>query len=716
MGFLSPMLLGGIGLIAIPIALHLIMRKQPTRQVFPALRFVKQRSDANRQRLRLRQLLLLTLRCLLVAGMALALARPTLQGSGLQGKANAPLAVCMVVDNAPRMQYQHDNRTRLEEAATAAARWVGRLPETSQVAVFDLGRGSGRFALDLSTAIARLRNLKVSYRPRPLIDVIVEAIETVAQRADDRQEVFAFTDLAAREWTPEALDQLAAALAAAPETQLFLVDVGRADPHNLSLGEVELPAETLRPGEPLRLTTSLTHSQPGEPLVVELYLERASDAGQPGELEKRGEQIVALDSATAEIQFELADLPLGTHQGVVKVTAADPLPIDNQRYFTVNVRPSARILLLANDPTGAVFVREALSPTLLVDQPQPFRCDVLRFDQFRPTATSLDDYQAVWLLDPPRLDEAQWKGLLGYAESGGGVGIFLGHQAGSARDFNQETPQKLLPGPLRRRSREETYLRPDRLDHPAVAGLRDYAEGIPWQVYRVYQFWEFEDLAPDTYVIAKFANGMPALIERSIGGGRLLTLATPISDPLQPEGRETWNLLPTGPEPWPFVVLCDQWAGYLSQQGVQQWNYRTGDTARIPIPRGTQLESYVLRPPDGQAIRNTTVGRQEELVISTTELPGNYRITAGGRSQRIDLGFSANLAPQASDLTRAQPDAILSALPAERVHLAANLQQAESYVDVGRSGEELFGWVMGLVATLWAGEHWLANRFYRVVS
>ena len=43
MGFLTPLLLGGIALVAIPVALHLVMRQQPRELTFPALRFVKQR-------------------------------------------------------------------------------------------------------------------------------------------------------------------------------------------------------------------------------------------------------------------------------------------------------------------------------------------------------------------------------------------------------------------------------------------------------------------------------------------------------------------------------------------------------------------------------------------------------------------------------------------------------------------------------------------------
>src|SRR5829696_3227150 len=159
MGFLTPMLLAGTALVAIPIALHLVMRRQPKELVFPALQFVQQRRDANRRKMKLRHLLLLALRCLLVAGLATALARPTLKGTGLKGKEGAPLAVSLVLDNSLRMQYVHQNRSRLEQATQTALELVEKLPEEATVAVCDLGRAANGFAPDLSAAASRLRTL-----------------------------------------------------------------------------------------------------------------------------------------------------------------------------------------------------------------------------------------------------------------------------------------------------------------------------------------------------------------------------------------------------------------------------------------------------------------------------------------------------------------------------------------------------------------------------
>src|ERR1700752_2583256 len=99
MGFVTPALLAGSALIALPFVLHLIMRRGGQQLKFPALRFVQQRRTLNQHRLRLRHLLLLALRCAIIAFLAFALARPTLRGAGAAGKEGASPASALVFDN-----------------------------------------------------------------------------------------------------------------------------------------------------------------------------------------------------------------------------------------------------------------------------------------------------------------------------------------------------------------------------------------------------------------------------------------------------------------------------------------------------------------------------------------------------------------------------------------------------------------------------------------
>ena len=64
MTWLNASMLFGLVLVGIPIIIHLSMRQRPKHYVFPALRFVQQRSETNKRQLRFRHWILLALRCL----------------------------------------------------------------------------------------------------------------------------------------------------------------------------------------------------------------------------------------------------------------------------------------------------------------------------------------------------------------------------------------------------------------------------------------------------------------------------------------------------------------------------------------------------------------------------------------------------------------------------------------------------------------------------
>src|SRR5215467_5097869 len=106
MTFLHVAFLGGTLAIAIPIVLHLVMRKQPKHLEFPALRFVKMREAANRRQVQLRHWLLLALRIAALLLLAIALARPSILASGMLADQEAPVAAALVFDTNPRMQYR----------------------------------------------------------------------------------------------------------------------------------------------------------------------------------------------------------------------------------------------------------------------------------------------------------------------------------------------------------------------------------------------------------------------------------------------------------------------------------------------------------------------------------------------------------------------------------------------------------------------------------
>jgi len=708
MGFVTPALLAGGLMVVVTITIHLAMRRRPRRIEFPAIRFLRQTRERNQRRLRLRHLLLLLLRCGAILLLALALARPTVRGSGWLGGEETPVAAALVFDTSPRMAYRHENATRLE-AAQRIGRWLVRqLPRDSRSGVLESRGGPAHFSVDRGAATQRVERLAIQPAGRPLPEAIERAVALLKQSDLPRKEIYVFTDRTRAAWPENRLAPLRTRLAEAGSPEIYLIDVGLDDPINSGLGGLQLSSQVLARQAPLRVTVPLEHVGPETDRAVELFV-----LDQEGHPQKRGRAMAHWQSdPVGSLEFPPLYLGEGTQQGFVRIVGEDSLVWDDTRYFTVTVKPAWRILIGAPKPADAIFLVEAIAPDATRQAGQSrFDCQVIPFDRFNEQR--LDDYASVCLLDPPPLAEDAWKRVADYAQSGHGVAIFLGHNARPVAAFHHGAARRLLPGDLKRQWREPSYLAPHDLQHPVLAKFASVEGSIPWQAFPVFRYWQLGPLDPGVVTIFPYATGHPALMEKPLGAGRVVTMTTPISDTLHPRGREPWNALPTGSlEPWPFVVLSNELMFYLVGRGDTNLNYVSGETVVLPI--GTQLGSplVLLETPDGQRIRQSVDQNTRSLMLTSVQALGNYRVRAGGHAEGLDVGFSVNLAPDATRLARYDRDALVAQLGNDHVRIARNEGEIRRSVNVGRVGYELFPGLIVLVALVLGCEHVLSNRFY----
>ena len=147
---------------------------------FPALRFVAQRQETNQRRLRLRHLLLLALRVGAILLLAAALARPSVKFSGSLGSQKAPVAAALVFDTSMRMEYVHENRSRLDAAKDFGLWLIGQLPAESEIAVLDARRGPASFQAHRGAARHRIEQLAPSATAEPMTAVLEKAVQLLA--------------------------------------------------------------------------------------------------------------------------------------------------------------------------------------------------------------------------------------------------------------------------------------------------------------------------------------------------------------------------------------------------------------------------------------------------------------------------------------------------------------------------------------------------------
>jgi hypothetical protein len=780
MAFVNFSLIFGSLLLAVPIVLHLVMRQQPKQLVFPALRFIRQRQDANRRQLQLRHWLLLMLRCLAIALLAAALARPSVPSMALGnwmivgllaglllvgllfalalvqrrggaatigfgiasavlgvalvimlrvatapdrpssiGDQRAPVAAVLAFDTSPRMQYQWQNRTRLEQAKEIASWLTRQLPAESEVAVVESRAGGTAFAVDLAAAERSIDRMETTGVPASLASVLERSIELAQGSSLARKEIYLFTDLTRGAWSSTSSTPLAQRLAQENDILLYVVDVGVDEPRNTMLGVPRLADEILPSSSELQVEIDVACTGPGETHTVTLYLEEPTPGLpliQDGQAELppeqlRAQQVVELgDDSARTLSFRLGSLPQGVLQGSLAISGQDGLALDNQRYFTVDVRSASPVLILAPQGVTTKFLTEAIAPYGFRETGRArYDCTVL--EQTALPNVELDEYQAICLLDPEPIVPPDWERLTRYVEEGGGLGIFLGHNADTS-SFNAPAAYRLLGGKLKRswRSTGDVFLTLHDLSHPVLAEFRSAATSVPWVNFPIFRHWTLSDFAPNARLVMTYNNNQAALLETSLGRGRGLVFTTPVSDPIRPAGRQAWNELPTGDNAWPYFVLVNEMLKYLVDTGGERLNYLAGETARLPNSRDKYPERYQLFTPLDQP--QDVTASDGQIVVKFTEYPGAYRLK-GFRGESIVRGFSVNLPQSASELTRITRAELDEILGPDRFHFARNTDEIVVGVGQARLGREFYPLLVTLVALMLAVEHVLANRFYR---
>jgi Aerotolerance regulator N-terminal len=797
-------MIGSVG-IAIPIVLHFMMRQKPKRLPFPAIRFLVPSHAKNRRDFRVRHWLLLALRCVLIAVLALAFARPTLKpdlasrglllgsmgglwllliaasvlavlrnvGSlvisllmGITGlwtllllimtlgmlrvgtlqtaDQEAPVAAVFLLDLSPRMDYLHDGQSRLDLAKSSMRKLLKQLPPGSEVAILTTLDSSAMFTASPQELEGQLTHLKSGFVSRSLSDSLPLAREILSAKTQERLELYIFSDLTQTAWNGETQPETETPdnptakgnsvnearnqpLESDADTKIstYLVDVGVPNATNIQIADLSLSSALVAVASPIDLTVEVEAEGrvPFEDVRLELLLEKP-DSSRPVVMDGKAllPELVLRDSASIKLassngksviqRFRLTGLEPGTHHGRVRLVSQDGLLCDNERYFTFEVGPPWRVLVIPGPGAEGTFLTDALAPYASKALGKArFQCELGTVDRLE--TSNLGEYSAIALLDPPPLQATQWQNLKDYVTEGHGLGIFLGRNATPVESFQESVPLELLPGKLTRQWRSggtPLYLAPRAFEHPILAPFRELQDSIPWEDFPIDRHWVFTDIVSSANPVLRFGNDLPALWERRVGLGRVITMATPISDALNIAGRPPWNRLPTGPDPWPHFVLMNTTMSALCGKGDERRNYFVGEQPQVRVADGTGGTKARVFTPAGtwQAV---AIADDRSLSLALLDIPGAYRVrtqdTGAGTT-----GFSANLPAGITRLQRLEFKEMVPGFLPNGSHYVADPDKLERAISEARVGRDVFPWLILAAALIFATENILANRFY----
>lgn len=454
MTFLNPILATlGLLAIALPIIIHILMRRRRKPVAWAAMRFLLEAYQQQRRRLRLEQILLLATRCLLVALIALAIGRPIL--GALTGQTAAgPTTLLLLIDNS-LASAALDNPA--DPNSTALTRHKARARDL--LAQLDDTRGDRAALITLAgPAEARV------YPPTADLSALAELIETLAplDSAADLPGALAITGPdAASAAQPAAraaqlvllsdlrqgtLDAALAPTAADPASSRTLLAARPAEAPlpNITVTAVEplrpvviLPAraggaslsQTLTQA-PVRVTLKRSGDLPAATITVRLAIIPAGGRPAPAGLgtvrfaqgQPDAVASIVLDSAALAQQTTEALAASAILQATIETTGPiDALAADNTFRRPIELRQSLRVGLIST-PAARASAADRLTPAdwfRLALQTADAEIEIVELDPAAVDAPRLAALDAAICPSPDALTDDAWRRLRGLVDAGG---------------------------------------------------------------------------------------------------------------------------------------------------------------------------------------------------------------------------------------------------------------------------------------------------------
>jgi hypothetical protein len=616
MSFLSPFFLLGALALAAPVLFHLIRHTTRERTIFSSVMFLPASRPRLTRRSRLEHLLLLLLRCLALALLALGFARPFLrQATGAAGGGPGTRRLVVLVDASASMR-----RTGLwAEAQERAAAILRAAGPGDEAAIFLFSRqvtplvsfeewkatpAGARAAL----ALGRLAAAAPGWEDDHLGDALIRAAEALAEtdgekQADGPRQIFLVSDLKAGsrldslqayDW-PKAIELKVEALQVLLPTNAGLQLVADApDADRLAVPAVRVRVRNA--GNSAREQFQLGWAGPGGEYLgsaVEVYV-------PPGQ-----SRVVAVPRLPRPADMRQIVLRGDDEDFDNTVSVAAPA---RQQWSVLYFGPEA-----AGDPRAPLYFLQRALP----DNPH-LTVKLTSFASSAPVApAALAEAKLVVVTDS--LADGTAAALRGQLLAGKTV-LFAPADASAAPTLARLVALGAVP--LENMQPADYAMFGEiNFQHPVFAPFADphYSD------FTKIHIWKYRRLQaraiPGARVLARFDGGDPALVEVPVGGGRLLILLTgwnPDDSQLAVSSK--------------FVPLVQSVLELAGGPADEAWQYFVGD----PIPLGS-ADGATIRRPDGTTVTVPPGAARFEGALT----PGLYGIEAGGRAWRV----AVNLAP-----------------------------------------------------------------------
>jgi hypothetical protein len=635
---------------AVPLLIHLFHRKKAVKRPFPALMLLIQSQKKLARRIRVRQLLLLLLRMAIIAFFAFALSKPfVLTELDISFDEHVPKALVVLIDDSMSMQaLDAEGVSRFERAKEAALEALDELEDWDRAALIVASRSDlepAYFVDSLSELRAELARVQPSVLAVDMRRAVEEARTLLLSSTLPRRELFIVSDAQSATWSKVEGDLLRGA------AYLRFRDVGG------PISNVALLQPQFEESAEGVLDLSVAVHNDGESAqncVIGLFIDGDELARASLELEAGAVELVHFSHRRSEasalrVEFRLLEhqdalavddssrlfLPPGGSIRVLLVNGdAKLLPYQDELfYFEKALRPSVRS---RSDITPRVVAPEALDAGLVAEN------------------------DVVVLANVSELDGAQSSALTAFVRGGGGLLLSMGARVNATRV--NESLRELLPRPLRapRRLADAADLqaalaatRIDSVDvlHPVFRELAS-SPVAALSLANVYSYFLLEPQPRSSAaLLASFADGGPALLERKLGAGRVLLWTSTLD--------RDWTDLPLSQAYVPFTRLM---LSHLAQRGLNTPHSGFAGEPLSLIWNDADAKLVQLVGPDG-VLSYSPQELEGKLTVSPRSV-GFFSLRSSRDGHLVDddrYGFAVNPPAAESDAQRVMLEEVFAA-------------------------------------------------------
>jgi len=602
---LTPLALALAVFLALPLIAHMARQTPRDRREFGAMLLLQRVVKRLRRRRRIKDPLLLLLRLLAVLAVIFAVAGPEFSYPGGIPEFGGSGRVVVVVDRSMSMSLQDGGSTLLQRAREKSIGLVRDLPREALVGVVVYDSAASRLTPNLTTdhqrAILRLEEVQPSHGTSNLRAALLDVRRLLGGEAG---EVLVYTDEAGPRMVAEAGDEIARLVATG--SSVIPQVVGAEPPRNVAVTSA-VYGEGLEGG---MVAVRLTNFGP-DPIEVSCEVTLPDGAAIP----------IFSDIPPFGEAEERITIPMEAQGGVGRVQCDDPdLPADDARYFHLPTVGASRVLVVDGDPgdtptrSEIYFLERALAPWgdgkagVAIDVTTPGGLMELDPGVHRVVfLTNVSDPRPFG----PRLTE--------FVRKGGNLVITAGDNVTADR-YNAALGG-ILPAAFRK-SRPVADVSevgvpmalPD-LGNAMFAPFSRAGRGGFSRVrsHTLLTLEPYTDVPGEITTLLAYENGMPALVERQIGAGKVVVWTSTID--------LGWGNLPLQSI---FMPLVQRLVTYLGGDAG-------GRSARIHgvVSEGVAIElpdlvlDLEVEGPDGQLVPSRIEGTK---LLFTPAVSGAYEV------------------------------------------------------------------------------------------